>query len=512
MQMKQILFLSTFLIALMPLSAQDNQIIYYSSSITEAELQEHVKILASDDFMGRETGFEGQKKAARYIHDNFKMLNLTGPADGNNPFFQEFELFENDWDKFILVKNADSMFIGKELYVSGRWPEGEQILHIVFVGHGADTEHYSDYKGIDVEGKVVAFINGEPLDKNGRFLTTGSFVPEYSIVGYDKARIAKNKGAVGAIMIDPDQSKIDKMIAMKKKFSNSQQLFLPSSGKFDNYDNGMIAMGYENASLLFGNSIKDWEKYLKKMSQGKSVSGILGTDIKLVSEKGTNKISSENVLGMIRGSELPNEYIIIIAHYDHLGQRDDVIFNGADDNASGTAAVIEIAEAFAEAAEAGYPPKRSILFMPVSGEEKGLLGSRFYTSNPTVPLQNTIAALNMDMIGRQDGYAQKDTAYVFLYLSDEPGSNLDKVVKNASKLEGQDFMTIYKYKESNELSLRGSDHASFENEGVPVLYFYCGTHVDYHRPTDTWEKLDYHNLTNIARMVFASAWQLANQN
>ncbi len=510
--MKYLLSISIFLTGIISVTAQNNEISTFSSGITVAELKEHVQTLASDAYTGRETGFEGQKKAAHYIRENFYKINLLGPTSGTDPFLQEFTLIKNAWESFIIVKNTDSLWLNKELFVTGNWPEGNNTIQIVFMGYGAETEHYSDYEGKNVRGKVVAFLHGEPTDKNGRFITTGSYIPEYSLLGYDKAKIAAKNGAIGAIMINPEQSKIDKMNNLENKFSESQQFFLSDSGKVVNYANRMIAISYESASLLFGNSIDDWDKYQKKISKGKSVSGILETELKIISEKGANKVYGENVLGMIKGSKLPDEYIIIMAHYDHLGQYANQIFNGADDNASGTAALIEIAESFAEAAEAGFRPKRSILFMPVAGEEKGLLGSRFYTANPVVPLQNTKAAINMDMIGRQDDYAEKDTSYIFLYLSDKPGSVLDKAVKNASAIEGRELMTIYKYDDCNEMSLRGSDHVSFEDKGVPVLYFYCGTHDDYHRPSDTWEKLDYENMCNISRMVFASAWQLANQN
>jgi len=388
----------------------------------------------------------------------------------------------------------------------------EQNVEVVFAGYGADTEHYSNYTGLQVEGKVVAFLSGEPMDKNGKFLANNAYVPEYSIVGYDKARIAVEKGALGAIMIDPDQSKIDKLIHLQKRFVKNQQFFLPGTGKTDNSAIGMIAVGYDYASLLFENSTSDWLKYQKKMNKGKPIRKILKTDINICSAKGANKVVGDNVLGLIRGSEYPDEYIIVTAHYDHLGYNKDKIYNGADDNASGTAAVIEIAEAFVEAAKAGFPPKRSVLFMPVSGEEKGLLGSHYYTSNPVVPLENTKAAINMDMIGRQDDYEKADTSYVFLYMSDKRGSELDELAKNASELEGGDMLTVFKYKDTKEFNIGGSDHASFENKEIPVLYFYCGTHEDYHRPTDTWEKLDYKSMTSISRMVFASAWQLANQD
>lgn len=504
--------LVSFLLSAILSAAQENPAREFSLGITPEELTEHVRILASEEYGGRATGSDGQKKAAFYIMSHFSQMKISGPTDNHNPYFQEYELVKNGWDKFMLIKGPDTLHFEEEIHVTGYWPESKNNINVVFVGYGADTENYSDYQGIDVAGKVVAFLNGEPMDKNGRFLTTKTYLPEYSMLGYDKARIAAEKGALGSIMIDPDRGKIDKLIQMNKRFSANQQFFLPGSGSVSNNPKGLIALDYESASILFGNNPADWDDYIKKISKGKSSRELLETQVKLISDRGENKIVSENVIGVLRGSQLPEEYIVITAHYDHLGRRGGEVFYGADDNASGTAALIEIAEAFAEAADAGYRPKRSVLFVAVSGEEIGLLGSRYYTTSPVAPLVNTVAALNMDMIGRQDDEELKDSTYVYLYLSDSTGSGLDSLARESSLLAGNNIMVNYKYGGNNELSTGGSDHVSFENAGIPVLYYYCGTHDDYHRPSDTWDKLDYESMAVISKMVFSAAWLLANDD
>ena len=506
--MKQLFIILIFSSFLFSVSAQENLISKYSSSISSQELKEHVKILSSDEFMGRETGQEGENMAGEYILNKFIELNLAGPGS-EKPFIQEFELHKNAWDNFYLISGTDSLKIDKDMYVTGMWPEGNKELQIVFAGYGADTKLYSDYKNLNVDNKIVAFINGEPMDKNGKFLSNNSYIPEYSILGFDKAKIAFAKGAKGAIMIEPEEEKINNLIRINKQFNKNQQFFLPGTGVMANNKNGLITLSEKSASILFSNNIDDWAKYQKKLDKGKTVN--LNTRVKLVSAKGSNKVVGENVLGMIKGSEKPEEVVIITAHYDHLGKRDDIIFNGADDNATGTAAVIEIAEAFCQAAEEGHRPKRSIIFMPVSGEEKGLLGSKYYTSNPLVPLNSTKAAINMDMIGRQDDSKDRDTSYVYIYLSDEEGSKLDLIAKNSSRIVGGETLPVYKYPSNSGYSTRGSDHVSFEDQGIPVMYFHCGTHEDYHRPSDTWEKIDYPNMTRISRIVFSSAWEIANQ-
>lgn len=497
----RIILISALFLSGIAINAQEITHMKFSSGITAEELQDHVRILASEDFQGRETGYPGQKKAAEYILDQFILLGLASPA------YQTFELIKNEWESFKIVENGDTLKINEHINVNGYWPEGENRYKLIFAGYGAETDHYSDYTGIEVKGKIVAFLNGEPMDKDGRFLTTGSFIPEYSIIGSDKAAIAIEKGALGAIMIERDPDRVEQLIRLNKKFSISRQFFLHTG----NTQAGVISCDMENASLLFNNDKDDWDKYRKKLDKGKTPDRTIETEIAIIAERGPNKITSENVIGMIKGSEKPEEFIIITAHYDHLGKRDDEIFYGADDNASGTAAVIEIAEAFREAALSNIRPRRSILFMPVSGEEKGLLGSKHYVNDPIVPLSKTRAAINMDMIGRQDDMAETDSSYVYLYVSDKPGSLLDQAARKSDSLAGGQMMIEYKYKSSAEINIGGSDHASFEKAGIPVLYFYCGLHDDYHRPGDTWEKLDYVNMANIARLVFAATWELANE-
>ena len=222
---------------------------------------------------------------------------------------------------------------------------------------------------------------------------------------------------------------------------------------------------------------------------------------------------SENVVAFIEGSEKPKEIVVISAHLDHEGVKNGLVYNGADDDGSGTVAMLEIAEAFQMAAKAGKGPKRSLLFLHVTGEEKGLLGSRYYTDvDPIFPLENTVCDLNIDMIGRIDSRHKADPNYVYLIGSDKLSTELHTV----SEAMNEKYTKInldYKYNDENDPNrfYYRSDHYNFVKNNVPIIFYFNGTHVDYHKPTDTPDKINYELLENRARLVFHTAWEVANK-
>jgi Zn-dependent M28 family amino/carboxypeptidase len=224
------------------------------------------------------------------------------------------------------------------------------------------------------------------------------------------------------------------------------------------------------------------------------------------------KIKGENVLGYIEGGDLKNELIIITAHYDHLGKHDSLVFNGADDDGSGTVATLEIAEAFMLAKKAGHGPRRSVLIMPVSGEEKGLLGSKYYTDHPVYPLEKTVANLNIDMIGRLDDW--HDTAnYVYLIGADRLSQELHDISEEINKKHiGLNLDYTFNEEDDPNRYYYRSDHYNFAKNNIPVIFYFNGVHEDYHKTTDTVEKIDFQKIENITRLVFLTAWELANRD
>lgn len=224
------------------------------------------------------------------------------------------------------------------------------------------------------------------------------------------------------------------------------------------------------------------------------------------------KKDTENVLGFIEGSEKPEEILVISAHYDHVGVHDGEIYNGADDDGSGSVAILEIAKAFKKAEKEGFRPKRSILFLHVTAEEIGLLGSKYYTDvQPVFPLENTIANLNIDMIGRVDDKHLNQPDYVYLIGSDKLSTDLH----NLSESANQKYINLeldYTYNDENDPNrfYYRSDHYNFAKNNIPIIFYFNGVHPDYHKPTDTPDKINYDLLAKRTRLVFATAWELAN--
>jgi len=223
--------------------------------------------------------------------------------------------------------------------------------------------------------------------------------------------------------------------------------------------------------------------------------------------------SSENVLAFIEGSEKPDEVLIISSHLDHLGISDDGKINyGADDDGSGTVALMEMAQAFTLAKNDGYGPKRSILFLHLTAEEIGKKGSEYYTINPVFPLENTIANLNIDMIGRVDDIHKNNKNYIYLIGSDRLSTELHYISEKVNKAFSNIYID-YRYnavKERNGYYTR-SDHYNFAKNGIPVIFYFNGEHDDYHKPTDTPDKIEYNLLEKRTKLIFATAWQLVNQ-
>ena len=227
---------------------------------------------------------------------------------------------------------------------------------------------------------------------------------------------------------------------------------------------------------------------------------------------GANKwIKGENVLAYIEGTDLKEELIVITAHYDHLGIHEGKVYNGADDDGSGTVAAMEIAEAFMLAKKDGNGPRRSILVMCVSGEEKGLLGSKYYTDHPIYSLEKTVANLNIDMIGRVDDWHENGD-YIYLIGADMLSQELHDISEQVNEeFIGLELDYTFNAEDDPNRYYYRSDHYNFAKNNIPVIFYFNGVHEDYHKVTDTVDKIDFEKVQRIARLVFLTAWELANR-
>lgn len=475
----------------------------YASTITSEELKTMLYIYASDEFEGRETGEKGQKMAVDYLKEQYKAMGIPSPLGGDN-YFQDVPLVKQKVAEAKLTVNKTAFNSFEDhIVLSVSESMNLSINDIVYLGYGIDAETYSDYKDIDVAGKVVLVKSGEPKDENGNYLSSGTSEETKWSSGrqaMSTKRDAAQKHGVKVMFFMDDEALTSYAPFIKRQFDAG------ASGRLSLKDNKAtmaIVMINENLGKAIYPSILEGHQ-----------AEILNTTIDLEIAHQADAVSSENVVAYIKGSEKPDEIIVLSAHLDHEGIKDGEIYNGADDDGSGTVALLEIAEAFKTAQNEGQGPKRSILFLHVTGEEKGLLGSRHYTDNdPIFPLENTVSNLNIDMIGRTDPKRKEgDRNYIYLIGSDKLSTELHDISEAVNKTY-TNIELDYTYNDENDPNrfYYRSDHYNFAKNNIPVIFYFNGTHDDYHRPSDTPDKIAYDLLENRTRLVFHTAWELANR-
>jgi len=477
----------------------------FANTITEAELKEALYVYASDEFEGRDTGEPGQKKAIEFLKKHYLDLKIPS-ALPNDDYFQEVPLKRTFAPEITMNINGKDYKVVDD-FISFSGSNGKLIIDdVIYAGYGIEDEKYSDYKDLDVAGKVVLYKNGEPKNADGTYIISGTdkSTGKWSNLRQEfrsKSAIAKEKGATAVLYYNPDS------------FGMLAQRF----GK------GRTSMGLKETAKDAEVEEKEMHFMLVNTSLAEALVADIASNSKAQTVKASGNISytaakedfnSENVVAYIKGSEKPDEYIVISAHLDHVGVQDGKIYNGADDDGSGSVSVLEIAEAFKMAADNGQTPKRSVVFLHVTGEEKGLLGSRYYTDmDPIFPLENTVANLNIDMIGRTDPKrTEGDRNYIYLIGSDKLSTDLHNISEEVNKnFTNVELDYTYNDKDDPNRFYYRSDHYNFAKNNIPVIFYFNGTHDDYHQHTDTPDKIEYDLLENRTRLIFHTAWELANR-
>jgi hypothetical protein len=479
----------------------------YANSITADDLKKHLYIVAGKEMEGRETATEGQRKAAAYIEQHYKTWGLL-PGNKDN-YQMGFPVFQDSIVHASIEVNDQTFDIFKDFYVNVGSANSSTMLgsEVVFVGYGISDSTRDDYKGLNTWGKIVLILPGAPPVSAQN---TGTSAPvRYN--PYAVTEAAQKHGAAAVLVV---QTNLSRRGGTNSQYANAMR-------KTGQYVNGFRKTIYPNTWMIGEQVAKaimgaDYEPATTAMKSGTPVLKSYEANVKLEFNKYINRINSTNVIGYIEGSDKKDEYVFITAHYDHLGKRgDSVIYYGADDDGSGTVTLLELAEAFSKAKAAGKGPRRSIVFMAVSGEEKGLWGSAYYSEHALFPLEKTTVDLNIDMIGRIDPKRKTgdSTNYVYVVGDNKLSSDLrpisESVNKKYTKLE-----LDYKYNAPNdpERIYYRSDHYNFASKGVPIIFYFNGTHNDYHRPTDTPDKINYDLMTKRARLVFFTAWEMANRH
>jgi hypothetical protein len=494
----------------------------YAETITPADLKKHLVIIASDSLEGRDTGSPGQKKAADYVAKHFKQYGLqpiATEADGSKSYFQKYNLYRRTWGDVYVKADGKTYQFNQDFFLNGLLTTpGEVSVPTVFAGYGIDASQYNDYQGLDVKDKAVVVLEGEPQDAAGKYIVNDND-QKSSWSGpqswQKKVATALAKGAKYVFIIS-DKSGSDFEQLVRQRSVMSRRFNAMSMKPVEESLSNMAAFTVSpelGATLLNTTSRKLAEAQEALTQKGKRTGKPLSGSVALKAERNSETIYTENVAGYLEGTDKKDEVIVISAHLDHIGiSADGQINNGADDDGSGTVSLLELAEAFSKAKAEGNGPRRSILFLNVTGEEKGLFGSEYYSENPLLPLASTVANLNIDMIGRVDKEHEKDPKYVYIIGSDKLSSELH-AISEAANAEHIGYKLDYTYndpKDPNRFYYR-SDHYNFAKKGIPVVFYFTGVHEDYHRPGDDVEKIMFDKQAPIVKLVFHTAWDLANR-
>lgn len=498
-------FISMFLMFSAASWAQvDSVALSYQKGISEADLSGHLRIIASDEFEGRETGLEGQKKCQSYLVEFYESMGLKMEQDLR---IQDFSLDLSEPRGVTVSKQGRTYEFLEDYYY---WPAGRDGDHggeLVFSGYGIEANEYDDVDGSSVKDRVVLLWSGEPKNKSGDYLIGGKEPSDWSTDMDKKRSLIHGYGAKAMIMVWPDHAVRKKRVAP----------YVTSKGMKLSTDPPSEEMPVLHISELMAEDLlgKKFYKKAKKMLRKGEVKEIIPGSVEITFRRRGEQLTSSNVMAYIEGTDKKDELLVITAHYDHIGKRGEEISNGADDDGSGTVCAMEIAQAFIEAKKDGHPPRRSILVLHVSGEEKGLLGSRYYTENPLWPLESTVANLNIDMVGRIDDkhaeMGQED--YVYLIGAGRIDPRLQGICEMVrTEHTALEFDYTYDAEDDPNRYYYRSDHYNFAEKGIPAAFFFSGVHEDYHMPTDTEEKIMYPKMTRIARLIFLSAWEIANRD
>lgn len=457
--------------------------------ITAEEIKAHLNYLASDELKGRFSGTPEERLAGDYIKAQLESYGLKPAFNGNwfqeFPFIEKVELTKNNSLKLSIDGKENNLILKKDFTTLSFSGKAKVSGELVFVGYGisASKLNYDDYEGIDVKGKIVVAMKSHPENDSSR-----SEFERYSTLR-NKANNAKEKGASGLIVVNGWLPKNDDILPDPR--------YDGAPGIKDFPVAQISRTVFEDLLKNSGNTFAEIQKQIDGSKKPESFA-VKNTKAEISTEAVEVKKIARNVGGLLEGNDpvLKNEYIVIGAHYDHLGidhlkdasmykGTDLQIHNGADDNASGTTGIMEVAELMASMKN---ELKRSIIFLGFSGEELGILGSTYYTNNPSVDITNITAMLNMDMIGRLNEESN-------LTIIGSGTSSKWKEILNAKNSYG------FKLAMSDGGS-GGSDHQAFSNKSIPVLFFFSGTHSDYHKPSDDVEKINIAGQEKILKFVF----------
>jgi hypothetical protein len=471
----------------------------YAELITPADLKENLSIIASDAMEGRYTGSRGEKMAAAFISYQFDDLGLIGPVNGSH--IQPIDLYSAKPGD-VYVKTGTSRYANyNEIVYFGQADSGGEIsLEVVYAGKGTDAE----YAYLNVKDKAVVIYNE----------TLG--VSMFNSVR-KTADLAREKGAKMVFVVSGGKPEDFKPFAGQLQgWLSGGQLSLKKPDPASP-NKGMFLIDQSVVAKIFNTTLEKLVKATNDDASKKPLSKIKPSRLSYQVSMNAKVVKTENVLGYLEGTDKKDELVVISAHFDHIGKLEhgegDLINNGADDDGSGTVTVLQLAKAFAKAKKDGHGPRRSILFITVTGEEEGLFGSEYYVSNPVFPLANTVVDLNIDMVGRRDPGHNGKPDYVYAVGADRLSSELHDLNERNNKTYTQlELDYTYNDEKHPERIYYRSDHWNFAKNNIPIIFYFDGVHEDYHKVSDEVGKIDFDLLAKRGKLVFYNAWELANRD
>jgi hypothetical protein len=490
-----------------------------AENITAGQLRDYLSFIASDEMEGRNTPSRGLNTAAKFLATHLSRWGYK-PAGDNGSYFQRILLRNSKVDPSrTTAKIGDQEFtFGKDYYTLAM--PGTASGKLVFAGFGyrIPARNINPYEGLDVKGKIIVKMAGMPKgtsfnDLNGKMGVDWDGATSYG---------SKN-GAVGVILV-PDFRTLSSWNQNVDFSTNSGQWEVEEFITKDAPSLPTLYLSARMANVLFQGEAMTAEAIFRTTYTRDSIASFNFKDDKTVTFTASVRTQTDwtqNVVGMLEGSDsdLKKEYVAIGAHYDHVGTgspvKGDSIYNGADDDGSGTVTILAMAESFAK----GPRPKRSVLFVWHAGEERGLWGSKYFVEHPTVPLKNIVTQLNIDMVGRSKKDGDEDPRNkelsgpneIYVIGSEMMSSELGLMSKkvNSSFLDLAFNYTYDDPKDPNRFFFR-SDHYNYAQKGIPIIFYFDGVHEDYHQLGDEWQKIDYVKMEKVARTVYATAWELSN--
>ena len=473
------------------------------SSVTESDLKRHLTYIASDELGGREAGTPGLKLAADYLAKQLKSYGFEG-AGPNGSFFQEVPLHQTIYDQNSLTLNHAGKGIeinpGVNISILPRHSVDRDLNvkgPVIFIGTGLNGMELKKFKQEEIEGRIVVRYD---LDDETRKQGDKSYRTTHRGIRDDLFKL----GAEAVIMVVPDYARASFLIGAYSGYgAHPQTSLIPGSPQpylivtFDVFNQMLKTEG--------------------KSRPSKEATLAFSSPLQISMKAAYRKYTSNNVIAILKGSDtrLADEYVAYSSHYDHIGTIDGLIYNGADDDGSGTVAVLEIAEAISK-----RPPRRSTLITFHTAEEKGLLGSKYFVQNPLVPLDKIVALLNIDMIGRSkdkddNSWGNRKTSLadeIYLIGADKLSDELNEISEETNRRITR-LKLNYSFNDPNHPDnyYQRSDHYNYAKKGVPIIFYFDGGHVDYHKPTDTIEKIDFKKMRTVTQLVLSTGYFIQNK-